>query len=97
MKCDSAQGVKVAVGQGLGIGLLYRSHVEKEIRTGELKALNVTGLKKHVQSFIIYRAERPISPAAREFLELLRQSREAKPTRRRYSGRFKPHDTTASV
>ena len=97
MKCDSAQGVKVAVGQGLGIGLLYRSHVEKEIRTGELKALNVTGLKKHVQSFIIYRAERPISPAAREFLELLRQSREAKPTRRRYSGRFKPHDMTASV
>ena len=82
MKCDSAQGVKVVVGQGLGIGLLYRGHVEKEIRTGELKALNVTGLKKHVQSFIIYRAERPISPVAHEFLELLRQSREAKPTRR---------------
>jgi DNA-binding transcriptional LysR family regulator len=85
MKCDSAQGVKVAVAQGLGVGLLYRSHVEQEIRTGELKVVNVTGLKKYIQSFIVYKAGRPLSPAAHEFLELLRQSRHVKPTRNRYS------------
>jgi DNA-binding transcriptional LysR family regulator len=78
MKSDSAQGVKVAVAQGLGVGLLYRSHVEQEIRKGELKVLNVPGLKKHIQSFIIYKAERPLSPAAQEFLELLRQFRDNK-------------------
>ena len=75
MKCDSAEGVKVAVAQGLGVGLLYRSHVEQEIRRGELKVLNVRGLKKHIQSFIIYKTETQISSAAHEFLELLRQSR----------------------
>jgi len=90
VKCDSAEGVKVAVVQGLGVGLLYRSHVEQEIRKGKLKVLNVPGLKQHIQSFIIYKAERPISPVAREFLELLRQSREAKATRIRHSGHLKP-------
>jgi len=78
MKCDSAQGVKAAVAKGLGIGLLYRSHVEQEIRTGELKVLTVTGLKTQVQSSIIYKAERPISSAAHEFLKLLQQFREPK-------------------
>src|ERR1044071_5035562 len=90
MKCDSAQGVKVAVARGLGVGLLYRSHVEQEIRRGELKVLSVPGLKTHIQSFIIYKAERPISSAAHEFLELLRQSGEAKPTRTRYPDHLKP-------
>jgi DNA-binding transcriptional LysR family regulator len=97
MKCDSAQGVKVAVAQGLGVGLLYRSHVEQEIRRGELKVLNVPRLKMHIQSFIIYKAERPISSAAHDFLELLRQSREATPTRPRHSHRLKPYDMTALV
>ena len=84
MKCDSAQGVKVAVAKGLGVGLLYRSHVEQEVRRGELKVLNVPGLTKRIQSFIIYKAEKPISPTAREFLDLLRQSREANPTLARH-------------
>jgi DNA-binding transcriptional LysR family regulator len=86
MKCDSAQGVKVAVARGLGVGLLYRSHVEQEIRRGELKVLNVPGLKMHIQSFIIYKAERLISSAAHEFLQLLRQSRE-----RNQHGRHSDH------
>jgi DNA-binding transcriptional LysR family regulator len=76
MKSDSAQGVKVAVAQGLGVGLLYRSHVEQEIRRGELKVLNVPGLKTHIQSFIIDKAGKLLSPAAQAFLELLRQSRD---------------------
>jgi LysR family transcriptional regulator, low CO2-responsive transcriptional regulator len=92
MKCDSAQAVKVAVTRGLGIGFLYRSHVEQEIRTGELKVLNVTGLRKHVQSFIIYKAGRPLSPAAQECLELLRRSRPAKPTWTRRSDHLKPRE-----
>ena len=90
MKCDSAQGVKVAVAQGLGVGLLYRNHVEQEIRRGELKVLNVPALKMHIQSFIIYKAGKPLSPAAQAFLELLRQSPESKPTRTRHSHHLKP-------
>jgi DNA-binding transcriptional LysR family regulator len=75
MKCDSPQGVKVAVARGLGLGLLYRNHVDQEIKTGELKILQVPDLKKYIQSFIIYKAGEPLLPAAKELLELLRQSR----------------------
>jgi DNA-binding transcriptional LysR family regulator len=85
MKCDSAQAVKVAVARGLGLGLLYRSHVEQEIKTGELKVIEVPGLKKYIQSFIIYKAEKPLLPIAQELLELLRKSRQVKPNRNRYS------------
>jgi DNA-binding transcriptional LysR family regulator len=63
------------VARGLGLGLLYRSHVEQEIKTGELKILQVPDLKKYIQSFIIYKAGETLLPAAKEFLELLQQSR----------------------
>jgi DNA-binding transcriptional LysR family regulator len=83
MKCDSPQGVKVAVARGLGLGLLYRNHVEQEIKRGELKIIQVPDLKKYIQSFIIYKAGKPLLPAAQELLELLRQSRDANPTKKR--------------
>jgi DNA-binding transcriptional LysR family regulator len=83
MKCDSAQGVKVAVARGLGLGLLYRSHIEQEIKTGELKIIQVPDLKKYIQSFIIYKAGKTLLPATQELLELLRQSRHGKPTKKK--------------
>jgi DNA-binding transcriptional LysR family regulator len=82
MKCDSAQSVKVAVVQGLGLGLLNRIHVEQEVKAGELKIVDVPGLKKYIQSFIIYKAERSHSPAARKLLELLRQCRQTERSRK---------------
>ena len=82
MKCDSAQAVKVAVVQGLGLGLLYRSHVEQEVKAGELKLIEVSGLKKYIQSFIIYKAEKLLMPATRKLLELLRQCRQTERSRR---------------
>jgi DNA-binding transcriptional LysR family regulator len=83
MKCDSPQGVKVAVARGLGLGLLYRSHVKQEVKTGQLKIIQVPDLKKYIQSFIIYKAGKPLLPAAQELLELLRQCRHGKPTKKR--------------
>src|SRR5688500_11286075 len=76
MKCDSPQGVKVAVASGLGLGRLYRNNDDQKIKTGELKVIQVPKLKKHIQSFIIYRARKPLLPVAQEFLKLLRQSRD---------------------
>jgi DNA-binding transcriptional LysR family regulator len=85
MKCDSAQAVKVAVARGLGLGILYRNHVEQEIKTGELKVIEVPALKKDIQSFIIYKVEKPLLLAIQDLLELVRQSRRAKLIRNRKS------------
>ena len=75
MECESAEAVKLAVMKNLGVGVLYRDHLKAEIRRGELKVLSISDLKPTaIESFIIYNRNRPISPNAQEFLELLRKS-----------------------
>jgi hypothetical protein len=55
--------------------VLYRDHLKAEIRRGDLKVLSISDLKPTaIESFIIYNLNRPISPNAQEFLELLRKS-----------------------
>ena len=75
MECESAEAVKLAVMKNLGVGVLYRDHLKAEIRRGDLKVLSISDLKPTaIESFIIYNRNRPISPNAQEFLELLRKS-----------------------
>jgi LysR family transcriptional regulator, low CO2-responsive transcriptional regulator len=75
MECESAEAVKLAVMKNLGVGVLYRDHLKAEIRRGDLKVLSISDLKPTaIESFIIYNLNRPISPNAQEFLELLRKS-----------------------
>jgi hypothetical protein len=61
--------------KNLGVGVLYRDRLKAEIRRGDLKVLSISDLKPTaIESFIIYNLNRPISPNAQEFLELLRKS-----------------------
>lgn len=74
MRCDTANAVKYAVMSGLGLGLIYRDHVQNEIKTNRLKVIKVHGLKEtSVQSFIVYKPAPSHTPIAGEFLELLRR------------------------
>lgn len=74
MRCDTANAVKIAVMNGLGLGLLYEGHVRNEIATGQLKIIKIRRLKRALmQSFILYKAATLLSPIAADFLELLRQ------------------------
>ena len=74
MKCDTANAVKYAVMSGLGLGLIYRDHVQNEIKTNKLTVIKVHGLKETTfQSFIAYKPTPPQTPIATEFLELLRR------------------------
>ena len=76
MICDSASAVKNAVLGGLGIGIIYRDHVKREMKNGDLKALKVKGLKKvRFQSFIIYRKDKQFSHPAQDFYDMLCESR----------------------
>ena len=81
MECESAEAIKGAVINGLGLGFLYRDHVAAEIKRGELKIVRISGLKKvDASSYIVYRNDRPLSPHAQDFLDLLLKMRERQKT-----------------
>ena len=71
--CDSPDAVKVVVGKGTGVGLLYEEAIRPDVQRGTFKILNLPGLKLYARSFIVYHRDRPLSENAREFLKLLRQ------------------------
>lgn len=94
MKCDTAKAVKMAVMSGLGLGLIYKEHVQEEIRAGKLKVVKVHGLKEaKIQSFIAHKPAAPYTPIAVEFLELLRRMNHSTP-RSQNHGRILPRPFT---
>jgi LysR family transcriptional regulator, low CO2-responsive transcriptional regulator len=87
MECESAEAIKIAVMKGMGLGILYRDHVEPEVERGELKIVKVAGLKRiDTRSFIVYRKDKPLSQNAQDFLALLREP----PHKTRWPAGFKP-------
>ena len=72
MRCDSPEGIKAAVRRKMGVGIAFEDSIKAEIDSGEFKILKVRGLELEAESFIVYARNRPLSPLAQEFLELLR-------------------------
>lgn len=76
LQCESAEAVKIAVQNGIGVGLLYLARVAGEIAKGELVAIKVPELKEIThQSFITYARHRPLSANAEDFIRTLRGMR----------------------
>ena len=73
MSCDSADTVKNAVKNGMGLGILYRDFIESDISQGSLKIIRVPGLNFYINSFIVYRKEKRFSANAQDFLLVLRE------------------------
>jgi DNA-binding transcriptional LysR family regulator len=78
VQCETSETVKAAVVMGMGVGILYRNGIAKELETGNLRLLNVPELKEmDVKSFIIYDRRKPLAPVAQEFLQMLREKRDS--------------------
>ena len=75
MRCDTPAAVKEAVRGKLGVGILYREVVADNIGRHEFQAIKMPGNAPEGKSYIIYRKNRPLSPAAQMFLELLRREK----------------------
>jgi DNA-binding transcriptional LysR family regulator len=73
LRCDSPEAVKTAVGRKAGLGILYRSVLEPDVRKDGFKILPLKGMKLAGGSFIVYHKDKPLSPAARDLLTLLRR------------------------
>ncbi|MCH8201130.1 MAG: LysR family transcriptional regulator [Chloroflexi bacterium] len=74
MELDNMEAAKKMVEEGLGIAILPMVAVSSELERGDLRQVQVVGLKMpRRQIALIYRRGRPLSRAARAFIELLEQ------------------------
>jgi DNA-binding transcriptional LysR family regulator len=69
IELGSNETIKQAVMAGLGIALITAHTIAAEIADGRLVTLDVEGLPIVRQWFVVNRADRPLSPAARAFVE----------------------------
>jgi DNA-binding transcriptional LysR family regulator len=72
MQCESAEAIKLAVSNGMGLGFLYEDYVKSEIRKRDLKVVKVEGINPpDVQSFIVFNKNHALSRNGEAFLSLL--------------------------
>jgi DNA-binding transcriptional LysR family regulator len=72
MQCESAEAIKLAVLNGMGIGFLYEDHVKSEIKKRDLKVVKIEGINPpDVQSFIVFNKNHALSRNGEAFLSLL--------------------------
>ncbi len=72
MRFTSTDSVKTAVQEKYGIGILYEDNVQHELKRGDFKQVRFPEIEKlAVQSYIIYRKDRPLSSHAEYFRKLL--------------------------
>jgi DNA-binding transcriptional LysR family regulator len=74
MELDNMEATKKMVEEGLGIAMLPKAAVEREVRAGELRHIRVRGLTMPKRQIaLIYRRGRPLSRAAEAFVRLLEE------------------------
>ncbi|MBI4528713.1 MAG: LysR family transcriptional regulator [Deltaproteobacteria bacterium] len=71
MRCNSPEGVKTAVRNKLGIGILYHDMVRSELTSGQFTRVHIPGVNWEGKTFIIHHKKRSLSPNAHAFLKLL--------------------------
>ena len=75
MNTESPEATMASVQTGIGVGILYEHLIKGAVKSGELKILAVPELEKKMKVEIsaIYYKRRPLSPAAEDFLILVRE------------------------
>jgi DNA-binding transcriptional LysR family regulator len=71
LELGSNEAIKEAVLRGLGVAVLSTHVVQKEVRTRQLHALQVTGLPLEREMFVVWDRRRVLPIPARLFLDLL--------------------------
>ena len=75
MEFDNVETVKRAVEIEDGVSIVPQTSVEDEVRNGSLVSFEVEGFGLWRPLAVIYRRHRPISPAQKQFVELLKELR----------------------
>jgi len=74
MELDSMEATKKMVEEGLGIALLPRMAVERELHTGSLVEIELAGMRTPTRQIaLISRRSRPLGPVAQAFVEIVQE------------------------
>jgi LysR family transcriptional regulator, low CO2-responsive transcriptional regulator len=73
IELGSNETIKQAVMAGLGVALISAHTIAAELADGRLVTLDIEGLPIVRQWFVVHRADRPLSPAARAFQDFARR------------------------
>jgi DNA-binding transcriptional LysR family regulator len=73
IELGSNETIKQAVMAGLGVALISAHTIAAEIVDGRLVTLDIEGLPIVRQWFVLHRADRPLSPAARAFQDFAKR------------------------
>ena len=76
LRCQTATGVKEAVKKKMGLGILYRSTVDADLRRGDFTLIRCPEVRIEGNSLMIYRNDSALSQWARAFLDMLRRDKQ---------------------
>jgi DNA-binding transcriptional LysR family regulator len=71
MELDSIEAIKWAVAEGLGVSVISKHAVTREVNIGLLSMRTIHDLPLSRPFYLVYHSQRMLPPAARAFLELL--------------------------
>lgn len=76
MEMDSMEASKAMVEEGLGIALLPRMAVERDLQNGRLREIEIAGMSNNPtrQIALISRRSRPLGPVAQAFVEIVQET-----------------------
>jgi DNA-binding transcriptional LysR family regulator len=80
------ESIKLFVEMKQGVAIVPRMCVEREVESGDLRELRIRQMRVTRKLYLVYRRDRPLSAAAQEMLEVIRQR-----PRRGTSTRRKPN------
>lgn len=75
MELTNTEGIKAAVEANLGVAILSRSVVKRELKDKSLVVLTVKGIDAHREFFIIYNKKRKFMSMMKKFYEFILESK----------------------
>ncbi len=74
MELDSMEATKMMVEEGLGLALLPRIAIERELEIGVLREIEISGMQNPTRQIaLINRRRRPLGPVAQAFVEIVQE------------------------
>ena len=85
VELPTIESIKLFVEMKQGVAIVPRMCVEREVASGDLRELRIHQMRVTRKLYLVYRRDRPLSAAAQEMLEVIRQrpSRAPRPRRPR--------------
>lgn len=72
MELGSTEAIKEALIAGLGVSILSRTSIQREIGDGLLKEIPIRGLKLERDFYQVFHRDRPLSPVSQSFIHFLK-------------------------